>query len=425
MINPTLNVPQSRFLALPHKFRGYVAGFGSGKTWAGSAGLMQHFCQFPRVNAGYFAPTYKLVKGVFYPTIEEVAHDWGFKVRIKLGDHEVHVSRGQRFYGVIHCRTMDNPGNIVGFKTGHALVDELDIMDTEKAELAWNKIIARMRYKVDGLKNGVDVTTTPEGFKFTYKKFKENPTKSYGLIQASTYDNAANLPDDYIDTLKETYPANLIDAYLDGQFVNLTSGTVYAQFDRKLNHTNREWNGSERIYIGCDFNVGRMCAVVHVIDEGRPRAVAEITGGYDTPDMIRMIKQQYWKETSEGVFEKTCQINVYPDSSGKNRKSVGAKQSDISLMRDAGFILLYKDANPAVKDRVNAMNAAFCNSTGERSYLVNTLTCPHYTKKLEQQVWKNGEPEKDGTEDVNDAGGYFIAYNYPIIRPVANIDVRF
>ena len=30
---PSLNQPQARFLALPHKFRAFVAGFGSGKTW--------------------------------------------------------------------------------------------------------------------------------------------------------------------------------------------------------------------------------------------------------------------------------------------------------------------------------------------------------------------------------------------------------
>ncbi|KCB48018.1 hypothetical protein L538_1710 [Bordetella hinzii 4161] len=38
----TFNQPQARFLALPHKFRAFVAGFGSGKTWVGGAGLCRH-----------------------------------------------------------------------------------------------------------------------------------------------------------------------------------------------------------------------------------------------------------------------------------------------------------------------------------------------------------------------------------------------
>ncbi len=32
MISPTLNVPQARFLSMPHKFKAYIAGFGSGQN---------------------------------------------------------------------------------------------------------------------------------------------------------------------------------------------------------------------------------------------------------------------------------------------------------------------------------------------------------------------------------------------------------
>ncbi|EPU2804627.1 terminase, partial [Escherichia coli] len=39
MISPTLNVPQARFLSMPHKFKAYIAGFGSGKTWVGCGGI--------------------------------------------------------------------------------------------------------------------------------------------------------------------------------------------------------------------------------------------------------------------------------------------------------------------------------------------------------------------------------------------------
>ena len=66
---------------------------------------------------------------------------------------------------------MEDPGSIVGFKIGHAMVDEIDTMAMTKATDAWRKIIARMRYNVDGLQNSISITTTPEGFKFTYEQF--------------------------------------------------------------------------------------------------------------------------------------------------------------------------------------------------------------------------------------------------------------
>lgn len=37
------HVPQSEFLQLRHKFKAYVAGFGSGKTYVGCAGIAATF----------------------------------------------------------------------------------------------------------------------------------------------------------------------------------------------------------------------------------------------------------------------------------------------------------------------------------------------------------------------------------------------
>ena len=117
---PTLNVPQAKFLALPHKFCGFVAGFGSGKTWVGCSGLAQHAWEWPRINAGYFAPTYAQIRDIFYPTMEEVAFDWGLRTKINQANHEVHLYSGSAYRTTIICRSMEKPQTIVGFKVGRA-----------------------------------------------------------------------------------------------------------------------------------------------------------------------------------------------------------------------------------------------------------------------------------------------------------------
>lgn len=444
-----LNLPQNEFYKLNKPFRAFVGGYRSGKTFLGCVRLCALALEYPSIKLGYFAPTYPQIRDIFYTTIEEVGELFGIEVDIKQSTHEVTLKYYGDVHAVIKCRSMEHPSRIVGFDINHALVDEIDCMKKEKADQAWKKIIARLSSEgfdeqrlfdeevsaeliIEALDdNTVDFTTTPEGFNWIYDLFvkglrkKPELKKFYGIVHASTRQNRKNLQVGYIEKLYATYPSNLVDAYIDGQFVNLQSGTVYLQFDRKENHTDRVWDGKEALHIGMDFNVGRMAAVTHVIDDGLPRAVDELTDGVDTPDMIRMVKNRYWIDIGGGEYQKTCEIYVYPDSSGKNRKSVGASQTDISLLNDAGFRCMFKPTNPAVKDRVNAMNAMFKTTTGERRYLVNTNKCPHYTEKLEQQVYKNGEPDKDGTEDVNDAGGYFIAYKYPIKKPVVSIPVTF
>lgn len=427
-----LNRPQAEFLALPNKFRAFVAGFGSGKTWVGCSSICQHFYEWPKINQGYFAPTYPLIRDIFYPTITEVAESMGLRAKIKKADHEVWIYSGSRYRGLIHCRSMDDPASIVGFKIGHALVDELDILAEKKAEQAWRKIIARMRYNVPGLRNGIDVTTTPEGFRFVYKQFvkalREKPglLRNYGLVHASTFENEANLPFDYIDSLMETYTPELILAYLDGQFTNLTSGTIYHKFNRKLSSCNDTMQPGEPLFIGMDFNVGKMAAIAHVKRDKLPRAVDEITKGYDTPDMIAKIKGRYWEHDGND-FRKTREIRIYPDASGDSRKSVNASTTDIQLLKAAGFSVHAPEANPPVKDRINAMNAMFCNAKGERRYLVNTDKCPTYADTLEQQTWDDkGEPDKKSDNDhPNDAAGYFIHREYPVVKPATRIDIGF
>lgn len=424
-VKPKLNRPQGRFMSMSHKFRAYVAGFGSGKTWVGCVAKCARFLKHPKVNQGYFAPTYPHIRDIFYPTIEEVSYAHGLTVDIKESNKEVHFYNGRKYIGTTICRSMDNPGSIVGFKIGDGLADEIDLLKKEKALLAWRKIIARLRYNDPSLRNGLDVTTTPEGFNFVYQQFvkdvrdKPEKAKNYGLIQASTYDNEANLPDDYISSLMETYPEELINAYLNGQFVNLSSGTVYNTYDRLLNRTRETIQPNETIYIGMDFNVENMSAVVHVIRNDVPMALDEIVKLKDTPAMIDKIRGEYWHYDGNR-YTPTRRIVIYPDSSGGNRKSVNASVTDLALLSSAGFLIDAPQANPPVKDRVNSMKAMFCNAKGERRYLVNDELCPNYAEDLEQQVWDNGEPDKkNGKDHRPDAAGYFIHRRFPINRVVS------
>lgn len=401
-----VSAPQAVFLgALETKYRAFVGGFGSGKTFVGCLDLLIFAGRHPGVAQGYFAPTYRDIRDTFWPTIDEAAALLGFRLLIKRADKEVHIYRGRVAYGVIICRSMDDPAGIVGFKIARALVDEIDVLPTQKALDAWRKIVARLRLVVPGVVNGIGVTTTPEGFRFVYDTFAKAPTPSYSMVQASTYENEQFLPPDYIPSLLETYPDELIRAYLNGEFVNLTSGSVYRVYDRQRNGSAETITGNEPLALGMDFNVGNMAVAVNVRRPDGWHCVAEITGGLDTPTVIETVKQRYAGHA----------VTVYPDASGKNRSSKGASISDIGLLRQAGLTIRAKDNNPLVRDRVLAVNKAF----ERQQWWVNTKSCPTIAMHLEQQAYdKNGEPDKTaGMDHTNDAFGYPVAYELPVVRP--------
>lgn len=409
-----VNAAQDIFLnKLNTKYRAFVGGFGSSKTFSGCLDQLIFAGRNPKTRQGYFAPTYTDIRDIYFPTIQEAAELMDFRAVVRSGNKEVHLYRGRLYYGTIICRSMDNPGSIVGFKIARALVDEIDTLPKDKATLAWNKIIARLRLKIDGVENGVSVTTTPEGFLFVYSKFAENPTESYSMVQASTYENEEYLPPDYIDSLKETYPKELIDAYIMGRFVNLKSGTVYNAYNRISHRSKETIQEKEPLRIGMDFNVTNMSAVVYVMRDKVWNAVDELKGIYDTPSMIDVIKERYQEHN----------IRIYPDATGGSRKTVNASISDIALLEAAGFLVYANKSNPLVKDRVISANKAFTDGLLK----VNDKMCPEFAKCLEQLAYdQNGEPDKKSNLDhLPDAGTYPIAYELPVNKPVIDLSMRF
>ena len=399
-----LTRPQYEFVAANDQFPAMVAGFGSGKSHAAIWRTLRLKRAYPKQNVAYYMPTYDLVSRMAFPRFEETLTSIGARFKINKNDAVIEIEN----CGQIILRTMDNPARIVAYEVADSICDELDTLATDKAREVWNKVIARNRQKKpDGALNTVGVATTPEGFRFVYDRWKKNPAAGYRLIKASTMSNAANLPDGYIDSLRASYPSNLLAAYLDGEFVNLTAGSVYAEFDRELNCAplGDGIRPSEPLHIGMDFNVGKMSAVIFVLRDGDPMAAAELTGILDTPAIIAAIKQRF---TGHAIY-------VYPDASGDSRKSNNASESDIALLRAAKFNVLAPAANPRVKDRVLAMNQMI-HSEGKRRLRVNIDNCPSFVEGLEKQAYdKNGEPDKtSGHDHVNDAAGYFIHYRYPV-----------
>lgn len=411
-IRPTQ--PQFDYITSKEKYPAFVAGFGAGKTEASIFRCLTGLIANKGVNRGFYEPTYDLIRMIAWPRFEAVLSELGLSYKlVKSPLNHIAIEN----YGHIFFRSMDNPARIVGYEHADADIDELDTLKRDDAAYAWRQIMARNRqHKPSGEPNTIGVTTTPEGFRFVYEYWKKNPRPGYKIIQAPTMSNP-HLPIDYVDGLRASYPPHLLEAYLNGNFVNLTSGSVYVNYDRDKCMSHETVISGEPLYIGCDFNVTKQAATVYVVRQENGQhvwhAVDEFTNMYDTPDMIETIKGRYQGHT----------IYIYPDASGGARKTLNASLSDLALLEKAGFKIRVKSKNPAVKDRILAMNSALEN----QKVKINAYKCPITADCLEQQSYNdNGEPDKtSGVDHQNDATTYPIAYEMPIVKPVANIQVTF
>ena len=429
-MNIVLSRPQAEFFTSDAKATCAVAGYGSGKTDVAMFRLITSALKHPDADWLYAAPTIPLIRDILWAKLSDFLPSIGLNHTVNKSESIVYLHG----FGKIFCRSLDNPERLVGFEVVDAFLDELDTLPAEKAEAGFMKVKARCRQRtidkeksngsVVYKKNQIFVTTTPEGFRATYKLFKKEPLPGSKLVQMSTYSNSHNLPDDYISDLLATYPAQLIAAYLNGEFVNLNSLGVWVSFDEDENHMHAEVIKGETLHIGQDFNVGRGCAVVYVertLDWDHPKnptgaplpillAVGEVVDSFDTPDTVRALEEFFPKKD----FQERL---LYPDATGENRKSVNATISDITLMKRAGYRIKQLNVNPPIKDRVIAFNAAFCNAKKVRRVFVDKEKCPTFAEALIQQAYdKNGLPEKGAlkNDDITDAGTYPIYYHYPL-----------
>lgn len=383
-VNPLIH--QYNFISSYATHTALIAGFGSGKTHGGVLKTILRHLEY-QVDVAYYLPTYPLIRDIAFGKFSEILDEMKIPYELNRTDKEFRTK-----YGRIILRSMDNPDLIVGYEVGYSLIDEADILAMQKMYDVYIKVLGRNRS--NPVKNCLDFVSTPEGFKFMYDFFVSNTKEDRVLIKGKTTDNPY-LPPDYVENLKQNYSANQLKAYLEGEFVNLTSGTVYYEYERDIHDTVRQVNSGDIIHVGCDFNVTNMHAVAFVNDNGINHAVDEFVGLFDTFSLREQLRHTYPNH----------KINVYPDAAGGARKTSG--KSDHDLLREYGFNVITRSKNPFVKDRVNEVNKSFRDKTA----FVNKTRCPKLAEALERQPYKNGEPDKtSGFDHINEAFGYYI-YN--------------
>lgn len=393
------------------RFRDVVAGRRFGKTFLSKAEMRRAARLAMKWGVSiedeiwFCAPTFKQAKRVFWRRLKAAIPKSWLEKRPNESECSITLKTGH----VIRVVGLADYDNLRGSGLFFCVIDEW----ASCPYIAWEEVLRPMlstcRYTINGVqRHGGHVLRigTPAGFNHCYDTW---------LLGQSGEDNhkswlyttleGGNVPQSEIDAAKRSMDAKTFRQEYEASFENY-QGTIYYCFNRIESHCEDVIAPNDDLHIGMDFNVQHMSAVVYVMRDGLPKAVDEIVDLYDTPAMIDEINKRYQGH----------KIFVYPDASGDSRKSTNASKTDISLLTKAGFIVRVNSKNPNVKDRINSMNAMLLNTYGDRRLKINTAKCPVFTKCLERQIWnEKGEPDKtQGHDHMNDAGTYFIAYQFPI-----------
>ena len=379
---------------IDHRKLALVCGFGAGKTYA----LVSKSIILASMNVGcisaIFEPTAPMLRDILMRTMNELLELWEIPFTFRaspLPEYQLQFKEGVH---TILLRTILTYQRLRGQNLCAVGFDEADTVNKRDAEQAMNMALARLR---SGDVQQFYATTTPEGHSWAFDTFEKNAKEDTRLIKAKTSDNPY-LPEGFIDSLLENYPPQLIQAYLNGNFCNLTTGQVYDKFDRNIHvlETDPVINEHEPIRVGIDFNIGNMNAVIGIAAANKFIVIDEIAKSHDTDSLAKEIKAKY-------PFNK---IYVYPDASGGNR-STNASKTDIQILESYGFLNQSALSNPAIRDRVNSVQGMFLNGKGESKMMISKKAI-RLIECLELQSYNDkGEPDKDaGYDHMNDALGY-------------------
>jgi len=212
----------------------------------------------------------------------------------------------------------------------------------------------------------------------------------------------------------------MAEQYIDGKFLNVGSGRVYWPFDRRTHVQEAAYDPSAVIHVGLDFNVAPMVAEAFQVKEGQLVGIKEfvVRDNASTQEMAGRIQSAFPSAATSG------RLWLYPDAAGGARKTTG--KSDHAILRELlpGAIFKVNRSNPAIKDRINAVNGQLQNADG----VINLRIHPSQVelrKDFEQVVWNKKGNDIDKTEikrsHASDAAGYAIQKLRPVRQKAKQI----
>jgi len=406
---------QRKFWEMTSFIKMMVGGYGSAKTNIICKRMIASALLNRPCPVAIVCPSYPMAKLTTIPTIHSLLRGketllgrqftWEYSAQAPITYRITY--RGKM--ATLYVLSAERPLTLKGSSLAAAAMDEPFIQPYE----AFLQILARVRHPMAKMREIV-IAGTPEQLNWGYDLCEGELADRFDIevMHASSKSNLS-LPDDYVPTLMRGYDERAALAYVEGKFVNLSKGAVYYGFDQDEHVVTYPRPSGSRLGLGMDFNVNPMACCVfwrlgdhmHVLKE------------YEFPNSDTEYACQVVREEWEGIED------CYPDASGKARATnAPGGISDFTILRDQGFTVNSRSANPPRRDRFNAANRKFKPAKGDLTLTLDP-SCKKLIKYLGQYSHENMKKQEEMSH-LLDALTYPIAYLWPVNK-LAIIEQRF
>ena len=371
-----------------HRYKCIVSGRRWGKTIFSIIWLL--FPEFkPNERRWIIYPTYRQAKMVAWSTLKQF-----FKNQhVKINETELSITLENN--STIELKGADaSADKIRGVSLDRVVLDEYAFMK----ESVWSEVIQPMtvQNKAEALFVG-----TPNGLQnHFYDMFVKGQSKDEDLKswQFTTIEGGW-IDEEEWSTTRKNLDARTFRQEYEASFESVQNKAAY-NFNRDI-HV-KTMHISTRQFWGVDFGVSSFMTAIKMCEliDGTVYVLDEI--GIRNSNTFELAKLMQMKGPN---------LPVYPDPAGSARTSNSTK-SDHAILREAGFSVIAKKANPTQKDRLNAINKKLENANGEHQLFINPK-CKNTIRDLELTTVDEGRMIKTETlSHFLDGLMYPIEYRY-------------
>lgn len=394
-----LNPGQEEVTKSKARFRCVIAGRRWGKTFLSIRELAK-FCSQPNKIAFYIAPSYRQAKQIVWEQLKSKMIELKWARKINESDLTVYLVNGSK----ISLRGADNFDSLRGIGLDFAVFDEFALIE----EAAWQSVI---RPTLSDRNGSAMFISTPMGkANWAYDIYQRGMDPTDNAWESFSYRtiDGGNVPESEIEQARLDLDAVTFRQEYEASFEEYANRVFYA-FAREHNVKLWEQPTPRVIYVGMDFNISPMSAVIFSREDNELHAIDEIEMfSSNTDEMCNELKRRY----------PTSRIWVFPDSAARQRKTSAGGRTDLTILQNAGFTVKCLSRHNPIRDGVNAINSKLCNSMGQRSLFVDP-GCRKLIECFEKHSYKEGtaQPNKgDGLDHIGDAARYAVEYMFPVRR---------
>ena len=387
-----------------------ITGAGYGKSFALINEVIRQVLLFGRRKGNelpYLAiilePTYPMVRDVAIPIFFEFFPQSKIRSWSKTESKLVTVDGAE-----IHFRSAERIDRIRGTRPNLIALDEARDMSEYVFRLCLNRVSFRH--------GKVLVTTTPDGFDWTYDQIELQAQNNARIkcFRATAYDNPL-FDRDLLKRQVDLIGEDLYQQEVLGERIRF-SGRVYRNFDPAIHVDATNYSADYPVAVACDFNVDPISAVLmhplgsvkspigwQVFDEA-------VLRHSDTDELCSEILHRYPKHSGGW--------SIYPDPAGRASHTSSRGRSDHSILAEyfGGNAVKSPRRAPPVRDRIAGLNRLFRHGHDkkEEPHFFIDPRCKVLIKGLTAVAWKGNAPDEQIFEGhITAALGYAEAYERP------------